>query len=293
MQVGFLGAQESWYFRDLVRAGKHDEILPVSFSNLQCWIENRDEESSWSFASHQVDLAKLDVLLVRTMAPASLEQVIFRMDVLGQLENHDVCVLNPARCVEISVDKYRSLAILKRAGLPIPQTAVCQSANDALELFHRLGRDVVIKPIFGSEGRGIIRIENEELAIQAFRAFENTQRVIYLQKFIPHRRDVRIMLIGEDTFSMQRTPKNNWKTNLAQGGVAEPHKATPAEIAMAKTAVDAVGAKIAGVDIIYDSDDTPYILEVNAVPGWKGLGKITGTDIAEKILDYCRNRVQQ
>jgi glutathione synthase/RimK-type ligase-like ATP-grasp enzyme len=86
------------------------------------------------------------------------------MDVLHRLEARGVPVLNPARALEVCVDKYLATARLEAAELPVPPTAVCQDADSALEAFAALGGDVVVKPLFGSEGRGMVRISDPELA---------------------------------------------------------------------------------------------------------------------------------
>ena len=118
------------------------------------------------FASGGVDLAQLDAVLVRTMPPGSLEQVVFRMDVLARLEAQGLVVINPARAIEAAVDKYLATARLQAAGLRVPRTAVCQTVEEALGWFAELGGDVVLKPLFGSEGRGITRLVDEAFALR-------------------------------------------------------------------------------------------------------------------------------
>src|SRR5205807_5360856 len=130
--------------------------------------------------------AEFEAVLVRTMPPGSLEQVVFRMDLLHSLEAKGISVLNPARSVEICVDKYLATARLEAAGIRVPPTIVCQHADAALEAFRVLGGDVVLKPLFGSEGRGMVRVSDPEMAWRTLRTLERTQCVLYLQQFIPH-----------------------------------------------------------------------------------------------------------
>ena len=96
------------------------------------------------------------------MPPGSLEQVVFRMDVLNRLQARGVTVLNSPRALEMCVDKYLASACLETAGLPVPPTIVCQDAETALEAFEQLGGDVVVKPLFGSEGRGMVRVSDPD-----------------------------------------------------------------------------------------------------------------------------------
>ena len=108
------------------------------------------------------------------MPPGSLEQVVFRMDVLQRLEARGHRRPQPAAALEVCVDKYLASARLEAAGLPVPPTIVCQDADTALEAFEQLGGDVVVKPLFGSEGRGMVRVSDPELAWRTFRTLERT-----------------------------------------------------------------------------------------------------------------------
>ena len=122
----------------------------------------------------ELDLTAADGVLVRMMPPGSLEQVVFRMDALHRVAAAGVPVLNPPRAVEAAVDKYLTLALLEAAGLPVPPTWAGQGVTDALTAFDALGGDVVVKPLFGSEGRGLIRISDKELAWRTFHALERS-----------------------------------------------------------------------------------------------------------------------
>lgn len=114
------------------------------------------------FSCGDRDLRNLDVVLVRTMPPGSLEQVVARMDMLAGLEACGVRVINSPRALECAVDKYLTTQRLALAGIPVPATIVCENSDTALEAFERLGRDVVVKPLFGAEGRGIMRVSDPE-----------------------------------------------------------------------------------------------------------------------------------
>ena len=134
-----------------------------------------------------VDLRAVDGVLVRMMPPGSLEQVVFRMDALHRLQAAGVPVLNSPRAVETAVDKYLTLARVEAAGLPVPATWVGEGVDDALEAFQRLGGDVVVKPLFGSEGRGLLRVSHLEMARRVFATLARIGAVLYVQAFIRHR----------------------------------------------------------------------------------------------------------
>src|SRR5438874_935916 len=258
MRCAILSAGDGWHVRDLRRAaeqlGHHAEA--VDFRRVTAGV-------GCAFDA----LAGFDAVLVRTMPPGSLEQVVFRMDVLHRLQARGVRVLNPPRAIETCVDKYLATACLEAAGLRVPPTVVCQHADAALEAFAALGGDVVVKPLFGSEGRGMVRVSDPELAWRTFRTLERTASVLYLQQFIRHPGwDLRVFVLGGRVLTaMRRHGGGDWRTNVAQGGRAEAVTPTDAEAALALRGAAAVGASAAGVDLLPGPEGEWYLIEVNAV----------------------------
>jgi ribosomal protein S6--L-glutamate ligase len=279
MQIALLSAGTGWHVRDLQRAASllHHEAIPVDFRRIHAGVGTGADS-----------LAPFDAALVRTMPPGSLEQVIFRMDVLHRLHQAGVAVLNPPKAVEVCVDKYLTTARLAAAGLPVPPTCVCQHADAAMEAFTSLGGDIILKPLFGSEGRGMMRIADSDLAWRTFRTLERLQCVLYLQRYIPHPGwDLRAFVLGGKVVAaMRRRSKGGWRTNVAQGGTAESIRLTEQEERFAVRAAEVVGAQVAGIDLLPGSARELYILEVNAVPGWRALAPLTGLDIAAMLVRY-------
>jgi RimK family alpha-L-glutamate ligase len=279
MRIAILTAGDGWHVRDLQRAAavlRHDAPA-VDFRRLCANVGVTAEPP-----------AAAEAILVRTMPPGSLEQVVFRMDLLHRLQAEGARVLNPPRSIETCVDKYLATACLKAAGLPVPPTSVCQHAEAALEAFTTLGGDVVVKPVFGSEGRGMLRISDPELAWRTFRTLERTQCVLYLQKFIAHPGwDLRAFVLGGRVLTaMKRTARGDWRTNMAQGGSAERIQLTPEAADLSVRAANALGAAVAGVDLLPGPDGEWYVVEVNAVPGWRALAPVTGVDVAVEMVRF-------
>jgi RimK family alpha-L-glutamate ligase len=279
MRFAILSSGQGWHVSDLQRAaaGTGHEAVPVDFRRVGAGV------------SAALDpLAGFDAVMVRTMPPGSLEQVVFRMDVLHRLEARGVPVLNPPKAIETCVDKYLASARLEAAGLRVPPTIVCQNADVALEAFDILGRDVVVKPLFGSEGRGMLRVSDVDLAWRIFRALEQVQSVLYLQKFIAHPGwDLRVFLLGDRVLgAMRRHAQTGWRTNVAQGGRAEPVRLTDEQEELARQAAGAVGAPVAGVDLLPGPAGEWYVLEVNAVPGWRALAPVIQLDVATALVRF-------
>jgi RimK family alpha-L-glutamate ligase len=279
MRIAILTAGDGWHVRDLQRAAatlRHD-APSVDFRRLCANVAVSAEAP-----------AAAEAILVRTMPPGSLEQVVFRMDLLHRLQADGARILNPPRSIETCVDKYLATACLKAAGLPVPPTSVCQHAEAALEAFTALGGDVVVKPVFGSEGRGMMRISDPELAWRTFRTLERTQCVLYLQKFVAHPGwDLRAFVLGGRVLTaMKRVAKDDWRTNVAQGGSAEKVQLSPEAVDLALRAAKALGAAVAGVDLLAGPAGEWYVLEVNAVPGWRALAPVTGVDVAVEMVRF-------
>ena len=284
MDIAILAARESWYFRDLQRAaGERHRLTPISYKALG----SRVAGPQLSLSGGGVDLGAVDAVLVRSMPPGSLEQVVFRMDALARLEAAGVRVVNPARAIEAAVDKYLATAKLQAAGLLVPATIVCQTASDALQAFETLGGDVVVKPLFGGEGRGITRVSDAAVARRVFTALEQIGSVLYVQQFVPHEGvDWRLLVIGDDVLGMKRINPDDWRTNISLGARPAPLEVTVELAQLARRAAAAVGATVAGVDLLPARDGRLYAIEVNAVPGWRALGGVTGVDVASRVLAH-------
>lgn len=279
MQIAILSAGDGWHVQDLLRAASQlgHQAISLDFRKLHAGI-----------MGDGCSPLPVDRVLVRTMPPGSLEQVVFRMDVLHRLQAVGVPVLNPPAAMETCIDKYLATAKLEAAGLPVPPTIVCQHADAALEAYAALGGDVVIKPLFGSEGRGMVRVSDPDLAWRTFRTLERLNAVIYLQQFIPHKGcDLRAFVLGGRILAaMRRYANGDWRTNVAQGGRAECVNLTPEEEQLALQAALAAGAPVCGVDLLPAQDGRLYVLEVNAVPGWRALAPVSGVDVAKVLIRY-------
>jgi RimK family alpha-L-glutamate ligase len=236
-----------------------------------------------------------DAVLARIIPNGSLEQIIFRVDALHWLEDNGVCVINSPRAIERSVDKFYTSALLEQAGLATPETVVCEHTDDALRAFREMG-DVIVKPLLGSMGLGMVRVADEEMAWRVFRALDAIHAVYYLQRTIDHGgRDVRAFVVGDHVLrAIERRPADGgprWRTNYSRGGRATA-LTLPAEWEeLAIRAARVVGADYAGVDLLPLQDGTVFVLEVNAIPGWHGLQVATGIDVADAIVAHVLQRL--
>ena len=236
---------------------------------------------------------ELDGLIVRPIGRGSLEELVFRMDILYKLERLGFYVINPAEAIEHCVDKYDILAILEDKGVPVPRTVATESVNEALEAFTELGGDVVIKPIFGSRGIGATRVNDPEIANTVFKAITFYHGVLYLQEFVPHgTTDIRAFVIDDHVIAAMRRVADGWKTNYSQGARPAPIELSHDYEKLAVKAAKAVGCKVAGVDIL-EGPNGPKIVDVNSQPGWKGLQIVTKVNIASQIVDFVLSELKK
>ncbi len=226
-------------------------------------------------------------LVVRGIPTGSLEQVIFRVDVLHRLENLGVKVVNSATAIERTVDKFYTSTLLEDAGLPTPRTIITEQFDDAMQAFVELGGDIVVKPLFGSEGVGMLRVDDVNLAHRVFRTLELGRYVYYLQEYIPHDNwDIRVLVMGGRVAAAMQRAGDGWKTNVAQGARTRALRLSAEMEAMSLQAAQVVLADYAGVDLLCAADGRCYILEVNGIPGWRGLQATTDLDIAGAIAEH-------
>jgi ribosomal protein S6--L-glutamate ligase len=291
-----------WHVADLRRAAKRigvsltsvefPRVSAVVGMNTDAWATARAPgranplRAGVSAAGH--DLMSADGVLVRMMPPGSLEQVVFRMDALHRIAAAGVPVLNPPRAVEAAVDKYATCALLEAADIPVPPVWTGESATEALAAFEALGGDVVVKPLFGSEGRGLMRISEPEMAWRTFHTLQRLSAVLYLQRFVRHPgHDLRVFVLRGRAIGVMRRHATcgGWRTNVSLGGRAEPCRLDPEAERLALAAARSIGAEMAGVDLIHDLDGNGLVvLEINAVPGWRALSRVTGVDVAAAVL---------
>ncbi|MBS7623992.1 RimK family alpha-L-glutamate ligase [Candidatus Bathyarchaeota archaeon] len=290
-KIGILTRNESsWCSMQLKSAAIKCGFQPVcfSFSRLVARVGFKPEISVGD-----IDVLRdLKAIIVRPIGRGSLEEIIFRMDLLHRLKRLGLYILNPPHAIERSVDKYYALSLLEEAGLPVPKTVIAENAREALKAFHDLGGDVVIKPIFGSRGIGSTRVSDPDVADRIFRALEFHHQVIYVQEYVPHKNyDLRVLVLGERVLSAMLRISDLWKTNISLGAKPAPYKPTREIEDLAIKAAKAVGCELSGVDIL-ESERGPLIVEVNSQPGWRGLQEVTSVNIAEEIIKYVISRVK-
>jgi RimK family alpha-L-glutamate ligase len=288
VHVAILSARTGWHTDELMRAlaarGHSGSVVPYEALIARVASHGRPV----SLAGGAERLLDADAVLARIIPNGSLEQIIYRVDALHWLEDRGIRVMNSSRVIERCVDKFYTSALLHEAGLATPETIVCERIDDAMDAVREM-RDVIVKPLFGSMGHGMVRVSDPETALRVFRALEMTRAVFYVQRVIEHDGcDVRAFVVGDRVVAAieRRARDGGWRTNISLGGEGRTIDLRSDWCRMALTAARAVGADYAGVDLLPARDGTTYVLEVNGIPGWSGVQATTSADVAGAIVDH-------
>ena len=265
-------------------------VIPINLSTLSASISASDFAI---FDTDLNDLLELDAIVVRDVGISfALEQISFKFDLLRQFETANIPVMISPTAIQNAANKFFSLYLFKPAQLPIPRTVITSDLDVALKTTKQLG-NVVAKPIFGSQGKGIAKLESTQLDLkQKLATLLKERGVLYLQQFVPNPgRDIRVFVVGEEALGAiyRISQADSFVSNLGQGGTPFMCDLTEEMQILAVNAAKAVGADFAGVDLI-EGDEGLFVLEVNATPSGKGIKVACGIDVTERIIERMFER---
>jgi tetrahydromethanopterin:alpha-L-glutamate ligase len=273
--------QRDWHARQMEAAFAATGAHVTRIDLAECGFDTR---SASGLTLPSLGSRLPDAVHVRTLSAGSFEAVTKRLSVLHALRELGVVVWNDARAIERCVDKSMTSFLLARAGLPTPPTWTMESAEAARALVEREAPrgPLVLKPLFGAQGKGLRLIQRPE----DLPSPEDVAGVYYLQRFQSNGaqdfRDYRLFVLCGRVIAAMMRRASTWITNVKQGGQPFAVARDPAMERLAVAAAEAVGAAIAGVDVLVTADG-PTVLEVNSMPAWSGLQKVSKRNIAKLI----------
>jgi RimK family alpha-L-glutamate ligase len=300
MRVAIFTDETGWHTRQLQAALRERGALGRCIDLAACRFDTGGSWHGLVIPGFGRDLP--DAALVRGIAGGSFEQVTHRLGVLHALRELGVPVYNDARAIERSVDKAMTSFLLHRAGVSTPATWSGESIAQARRVAIRegaSGRSVVLKPLFGSQGKGLQRVGHVDGSHRPLPPLQrNYGSVAYLQRFVETGHspgfDWRVLVVGGRAVTAMRRVSNHWIHNVAQGARCEAQAMTAPLADLACAAARALALDYAGVDIIAcDEADAParlQVLEVNGVAAWHGLQRVTGFNIASALVDDLIDR---
>jgi len=287
-----------WTTRALIKSTLTHDAIPVPFRLDE--IDSHDFKLSGVGGMDEMNemneigggdgvdgLDEMSGIIVRDVGAGAFEEVSFKFDLLRILSER-MPVINTPESIRNAANKYYSLHLLRRSGVPVPETVVTCDADVAMDLLDELG-EIVVKPIFGYKGIGIERFRNDPDRLDSNRnsieELLSERGVLYLQELIPMKRDLRVFVVGDRIAgSIYRYASCGWITNLSQSGVPERCVLTQEQEEIAIRASSAVGTDFAGVDLA-ETGNGSVVLEVNGTPSGKGIFDACGVDVTGDVVD--------
>ncbi|MFO7476979.1 MAG: RimK family alpha-L-glutamate ligase [Methyloceanibacter sp.] len=283
--IVMFGDGRDWHGKSLTRAFKRRGITPLLAPLNQCGFST---ETATGLAIPGLGDRLPEGAFVRFVPGGTFEEVTLYLGVLHALRELGVTVWNDARAIERCVDKSTTTFFLQKAGLPTPRTFAKVNRDEAEALVATAAADggkLVQKPLFGAQGEGLRLIS----AIADLASPEEVNGVYYLQEFIPpaqkHHQDWRLFVCAGRVVAAMIRHGSSWITNIKQGARAKAAIAGQELADLAVRAAACVGADYAGVDIIQARDGKFYVLEVNSMPAWNGLQRVSRARISDRLVD--------
>jgi RimK family alpha-L-glutamate ligase len=292
-RVAILTDDPGWHGRRLARALAALRVESAFVSLSDCRVDL--EANRWGIVVPGFEGRLPDGVFVREIAKGSFEQVTLRLALLHALAECGVPVYNSARAIERTVDKSMTSMLLRAAGIATPATWVTERASEARAILMRetaRGQRLVMKPLFGSQGRGLRLLgAGDELP-----AGDEYSGVYYLQRFVESEgrdaRDYRVFVIAGEAVAAMVRRGSGWVHNVAQGARCEAAALDCDLSELAQRAVQAIGMDYAGVDLMRGPDGMPVVIEINGIPAWRGLQSVTDFDLAARLAqDFLRRHL--
>jgi ribosomal protein S6--L-glutamate ligase len=290
MKLGILSRGPGLYStRRLVEAAQqrgHD-VRVVDY--LRCYMNITTHHPQVLFRGEALDF---DAVIPRIAS----RRTFYGTSVVRQFEMMGVYTSNESQAISRSRDKLRSLQILSRTDVQMPNTGFAEETQDIDGVIEAVGGPpLVVKLLQGTQGVGVVLVESKSAARSVIDAFRQVEAHILIQEYIKEAngRDIRCLVIGDKVIAaMERVSEgNDFRANLHQGGSVHEVELTPTEIEYALMATKSHGLESAGVDIVR-SNRGPLVLEVNSSPGFEGIESATGVDVAGLMVDHIEDNWQ-
>ncbi len=289
MKIGVLSKNpEFWATTEIMKALKEKSAEPIYVKTPE--IHLMLEESKVDAVYEKKSLSRLDTVIPRI--GRSLTQLGVML-----LKHFELMKLPSTLSMNgllTARNKYLALQALHAAGVKIPESVLIASRNKNEEPTEYLSPPLVMKLLSGTQGVGVMRVRDAKEAGPIIDTLSELDQMICLQKFLPNPgEDIRVFVIDKEIVGAmkRKAAPHEWRSNIHMGGQGIPHKPSKAEAETAVRAAEAVGVEIAGVDII-SVDEEPYVIEVNASPGFRGLLAATGVNAADKMAEYALEKAK-
>ena len=284
MKIGILSKNKDfWATTQIIQAVKQEGSEPVYLHTptIHLTLDGHKADA----ISDNASLSSLDVAIPRI--GRSLTQL--GLILLKHFELMHIPATLTTDGLLTARNKYLALQALHAAKIRIPESVLVASRNRSEDLMEYLPPPIVLKLLTGTQGIGVMRVRDVKEAGPIIDTLSELDQMICLQKYMPNPgEDIRVFVVGDQVIAAmkRRAAAHEWRSNIHIGGQGVEYRLTPEERENSIKAAQAVGVEVAGVDLI-SVEDKPYVIEVNASPGFRGLLSATGINAAEKIVEYA------
>lgn len=292
MRIALLSRNKDLYSsRRLIEAaqerGHEVRVLDV----LRCYMNVSSHNPSMHYGGEE--LAPFDAVIPRIGASVTM----YGTAVLRQFEMMGVYPLNESVAISRSRDKLRSMQLLSRKRIGMPNTGFANKPGDIADMIKMVGgAPLVIKLLEGTQGIGVVLAETRKASESVLEAFFGLKASVLVQEFIEESAgsDVRCFVVGDRVVAAMKRQAGDgeFRSNIHRGGTANIVKITPDERATAVKAARTMGLNVCGVDILR-SNRGPLVMEVNSSPGLQGIEQATEKDVAAMIIRFMEKNAKQ
>ena len=272
----------------LAKNGMQGRVLEPKYFDI---IVSRSSAKSIRYKGERIELP--DLVLSRTGAGTNY----FTRSVMRQIEKFGIPVYNDADSISRVSDKLLTSQLLVKENLPIPKTILVNGDVDVELIEKEVGFPCVVKATSGSKGKTVhlCQTKKDFISLMSLLSSISLKKTMIIQEFVDAQpgTDLRVWVIGGKTVvAMKRTgAEGDFRANISQGGTAELFEITDEVDYLARETARVLGLQIAGVDLLFDKDGYK-ICEANSSPGFEGMDQYCGQDMAQRIIDFIKLKIQ-
>lgn len=285
MNIGILSRDRHLYtVKRLREAANEAGHRPVFLNILKCALCTQTDKLAIYYQGKK--LAKLDVVLPRIGTTVTN----YGLAVVRHFEEMGTPMVNSSRAIQMSRDKFSTMQLFARRGIPIPKTILLKSITGLEKIISLVdGTPCILKTNTGTQGIGVMLAESPEATQSILEAvWALSERDIQIQAFVDESRgkDIRALVVGDEVVAaMERVSTAGFRSNIHRGALGRLVHLDDEQYEVAIKAARALGLNVAGIDMIL-TNDGPVVLEANSSPGFEGLEAATEKDIASNIIRF-------
>lgn len=239
------------------------------------------------------NLAKMDALIIKKIGARYSPDLLDRLELLRFLSLQGVPIFSEPEKIIRVLDRLSCTVSLKAAGIPLPPTTITESIDQALIAIREYGESV-LKPLYTSKARGMVLVKNDPDTKAVLKAYKKENTIVYIQKKINmNGQDLGIVFLGGEyltTYARQNQNNGAWNTTTVSGGKYAAYDPSPEIIALAQKAQGLFGLDFTCVDVAI-TDQGPFVFEVSAFGGFRGILETRDIDPAKRYIDYVLKRI--